>query len=300
MVPDNIKIKEVKPVISGLISEALILMKRSPVPDDEAVHDIRVLMKRSRAVIKLLSSYLEEDSFRKEYLTFRDTGRALCSFRETSVHRKTLKWLKKEHRELFSRLAGNEKIELLLRKPGPPSEPLPEVMILIENMTSLLSKAAFRIRFLSLDKLEPKVLLQELEKSYEIVSRDYIDCRNNPKPAHLHQLRKRVKDFLYQLYFFRSLNPVVIKALEKRLDLLTQSLGGYNDHNQLLEALDYDFAETGNSPALNELMIIVRNKQDEYLAKVWPVAYKIFCPGQQLLNVLGFKLLMVGSGEDDV
>jgi hypothetical protein len=113
-------------------------------------------------------------------------------------------------------------------------------------------------------------------------------------------LRKRVKDFLYQLYFFRSLNPGVIKTLEKKLDIISQSLGGYNDHNQLLEVLEYDYADPGNSPALNELMIIIRNKQDVYLSKVWPVAYKIFCPGQQLLNVLGFKLLLVGSGEDDV
>jgi len=300
MVPDNIKIKDVKPVISGYISDALLLMKRAPVPDEEAVHDIRVLMKKSRAVIKLLSTYLGEESFRKEYNTFRDTGRALCAFRETSVHRKTLKVIKKQHNELFLQLAGNEKIEILLRKADLHSETPSEVTSLIENITGLLHKAAYRIRFLSLDKLEPKVLLQELEKSYEIVCRDYIECRNNPKPAHLHQLRKRLKDFHYQLYFFRSLNPDIIKALEKKLDILTQSLGGYNDHNQLLEVLEYNFADPGNSPALNELMILIRNKQDDYLSKVWPVAYKIFCPGQQLLKVLGFKLLMVESGEDNV
>jgi len=300
MVPENIKIKDVKPVISGYISEALLLMKRTPVPDDEAVHDIRVLMKKSRAAIKLLSSYLDEGSYRKEYFTFRDTGRALCTFRETSVHRKTLKGLKKQHAELFSRLAEHEKIELLLRKSDHHTEPSPEVLASIEDLTVLLNKTAYRFRFLSLDKLEPRILLQELERSYEIVCRDYIDCRNNPKPAHLHQLRKRVKDFLYQIYFFRSLNPVVIKTLEKKLDILTQNLGGYNDHNQLLEALEYNFADSGNSPALNELMILIRKKQDDYLSKVWPVAYKIFCPGQQLLSVLGFRLLMIGSGEDDV
>jgi CHAD domain-containing protein len=162
MVPDNIKIKDIKPVISGYISEALLLMKRAPVPDDQAVHDIRVLMKRSRAVIKLLASYLGEESFRKEYLTFRDTGRALCSFRESSVHRKTLKGLKKQHGELFSRLEGNAKIEMLLKKSEHHTEPSPEVIASIENIRGLLNKGLFRIRFLSLDKLEPKVLLQEL------------------------------------------------------------------------------------------------------------------------------------------
>ena len=157
----------------------------------------------------------------------------------------------------------------------------------------MLNKAAFRIRFLSLDKLDPQLLLKELDKSYKIVCDDYIDCRNNSKPSHLHQMRKRLKDFHYQLFFFRPLNPGVIKPLEKKLEILTQNLGWYNDLNQLLEAIEYDYANAENPPALNELMILIRHQQDECLSKVWPVAYKIFCPGQQLLNVLGFKLLVI-------
>lgn len=293
MVLDYVKLRDIKPVMSEYISDALVLLKRDPVPDDEAVHDIRVLMKKSRAVMKLLSSRLDEATYRKEYLIFRDTGRALCNFRETSVHRKTLKGLKKSHRELFSRLAENEKIEMLLRKADIHTEPSPEVTSSITEMTGVLNKAAYRIRFLSLDKLDPKLLVQELEKSYKIVCQDYIDCRNNPRPAHLHQLRKRVKDFLYQLYFFRPLNPSVIKSLEKRLDGISQNLGWYNDLTQLLEVLEYDYSDPSNTPALNELMIVIRQKQDDCLSKLWPAAYKIFCPGQNLLNVLGFKLLMI-------
>ncbi|MGD0582672.1 MAG: CHAD domain-containing protein [Bacteroidales bacterium] len=290
---DYVKLKEVKPVISGYISEALFLMKRAPVPDDAAVHDIRVLMKKSRAVMKLLATHLDPGLFQKEYITFRDIGRALCSFRETSVHRKTLKGLKKMHRELFSRLTENEKIGTLLKKNDIHAEIPAGVRASLDITIDMLSRAAFRIRFLSLDNLDPRVLLQELEKSYKIVCQDYVDCRNTLKPAHLHQLRKRLKDFLYQLYFFRPLNPVIIKSLEKKIDGLSQDLGGYNDLTQLLEAIDYKISEQGKSPAMDELMIIIRNKQDVYLSKIWPVAYKIFCPGQQLLNVLGFKLLMI-------
>jgi CHAD domain-containing protein len=293
MVLDYVKLKDIKPVISGYISESLMLMKRAPVPDEEAVHDIRVLMKKSRAVMKLLSSQLDVESYNKEYLTFRDVGRALCSFRESSVHRKTLKGLKKHHREVFSHLAANQYIDKLLQKPDHHIEISEEAKSSLANIISILGKAAFRIRFLSLDKLDPQLLLKELHKSYKIVCDDYIDCRNNPRPAHLHQLRKRLKDFHYQLFFFRPLNPGAIKSLEKKLEILTQSLGWYNDLNQLLEAIEYDIADETNPPALNELMILIRHQQDECLSKVWPVAYKIFCPGQQLLNVLGFKLLMI-------
>jgi len=37
----------------------------------------------------------------------------------------------------------------------------------------------------------------------------------------------------------------------------------------------------------------LREAQDRYLAKVWPTAYQIFCPGKKLVNILGFKLLVI-------
>jgi hypothetical protein len=44
---------------------------------------------------------------------------------------------------------------------------------------------------------------------------------------------------------------------------------------------------------MDELIIILREAQDRYLAKVWPTAYQIFCPGKKLVNILGFKLLVI-------
>jgi len=57
--------------------------------------------------------------------------------------------------------------------------------------------------------------------------------------------------------------------------------------------MEYNISNPDNLASLNELMILIKDKQDQYLSKVWPTAYKIFCPGQQLINVLGFKLLVI-------
>jgi DNA modification methylase len=46
-------------------------------------------------------------------------------------------------------------------------------------------------------------------------------------------------------------------------------------------------------PAMDELAIKFREAQDKYLSKVWPAAYQVFCPGQKLVNILGFKLLVI-------
>jgi CHAD domain-containing protein len=293
MVLDYVKLKDIKPALSGYVAESLILLKRSPVPDDDAIHDIRVLMKKSRAAVKLLVSQLDEESFNREYLAYREAGRILCSWRDSSVHRKTLKTLKKANKKLYGEIEDHEKVKELLAKYEQPTEVTPEINEKIEMVEDILRKSAYRMRFYTLDKLDPRLLMNELEKSYKIVSDIYLECRVNPKPSKLHEFRKKGKDFLYQLYFFRPLNSSKIKGLEKRLDNLTQNLGKYNDLTQLIEAMEYNISNPDNLASLNELMILIKDKQDQYLSKVWPTAYKIFCPGQQLINVLGFKLLVI-------
>lgn len=290
---DYVKLKEIKPALSGYIREAQALLKLAPVPDEKTVHDIRVLMKKSRAVMRLISSQVDEETFNRNYEAFREVGRIMCSWRETSVHRKTLKDLKKAHPDVFEMLKENAKLDLLMKKDEALSEAPPALKDDLEKIDELLGKAGYRIRFQNMESFDPKLLIKELDNTYNIVVDTYLKCRNAPRPANLHEFRKRAKDFLYQLYFFRPLNPPVIKELEKKLDSMTQSLGKCNDLAQLLAAIEYKFRDPANKPAMNELMVIIREAQDSYLSKVWPVAYKIFCPGQKLVNVLGFRILMI-------
>ncbi|MCU0472245.1 MAG: CHAD domain-containing protein [Bacteroidales bacterium] len=289
---DFVKLRDIKPALSGYIRESQIMLKLSPFPDEKVVHDIRVLMKKSRSVMKLVESQVDAEGYTRDYYTFREVGRIMASWRETSVHRKTLKELKKNHAKLFS-MADDEKLEALMKKPDLTEGDQAGIMNDLENINELLNKAGYRLRFQSMDNFDPKVLIRMLDNTYNNVVEKYLVCRNNPKPANLHLFRKRAKDFLYQLWFFRPLNPTIVKALEKKLDTLTQSLGKYNDLAQLVNTIGYKYSVSGNSPALDELIIIIREEQDRYLSKVWSVAYKVFCPGQKLVNVLGFRILMI-------
>jgi CHAD domain-containing protein len=288
---DWVKLKDIKPALTGYLNEAQMLLQRSSVPDEEAVHDIRVLMKKSRATVRLLDSQVEDELFLKENEAYREIGRMMSSSRETSVQRKTLKMIKKENKELFSRLADNEKVRGLLEKPVNAEDENEQSKTV--NVNELLGKAVSRLRFYTLDKLDPQLLLKQLEKTYLISSENYLKARMNPKPEALHEFRKRSKDFLYQLYFFRPLNPALIKELEKKLDNLTQNLGRYNDLSQIIRLMDYKFGSPENPEAVNELIVVIKNKQDEFLERIWPQAYKIFCPGKKLVNVLGFRTLVI-------
>jgi CHAD domain-containing protein len=290
---DYVKLKDIKPALSGYLNDSQLLLKRSATPDEKAVHDIRVFMKKARASVRLLNTQIDDELFVKENVAYREIGRILAAWRETSVHRKTLKLLKKENPDLFARLAENEKVNTILKKPENELVLDDAVKARVEQIDDLLSKAAYRLRFYTLDKLDPHLLLKELEGSYISAAENYLKCRINPKPEALHEFRKRSKDFLYQLYFFRPLNPLVIKELEKKLDNLTMNLGKFNDHSQIVRMLEYKPGAVDNSSAIDELIVVIRDKQDEYLSKVWSPAHKIFCPGQKLINILGFRLLVI-------
>lgn len=290
---DYVRLKEIKPSLTGYINDSQILLKRSDVPDEKAVHDIRVLMKKSRALLKLASPQIEDGFNEKDMDSLREVGRIMREWREQSVHRKTLKEFRKKFPDIFSELTDNEKLNRMLGKNDflnhDPEQTKSSVLILED----LLTKTNFRLRFQNMSVLDPQMLLNELEKSYKKVVDIYLQCRNSSKPESLHTFRKKAKDFLYQLYIFKPLNPSGIKSLEKKLDIITQNLGRYNDITQIISDLEYKYKENVNPPALDELVIKLHEAQDDYLKRIWPLAYIVFCPGQHLINILGFKLLVI-------
>lgn len=286
---ESLQLKNIKPYLSGYISKAKVLLRKNPVPDEDAVHDIRVLMKKSRAVLKLFRSGQENEMYSKDLQEMRRVGQIMSEWRDTSVHRKTLKELRKEFPGILTELEGIEKIAILIKKPEIIKEPDEEMKNGIEEIDDLLNRSGYRIRFHQMDKIDPLILISQLELSYNTVRNVYLESRNCSKPEKIHELRKRSKDFLYQLWFFRPLNPSRVKSLEKRVEKMTISLGRYNDLYQLLTIMGYKYPNESNLPALDELVIKIREKQDNYLSKVWPDAYKCFCPGEELVSLIGIK-----------
>ena len=290
---DYVKLKQIKPAIATYIRESRALLNKSAIPDDRAVHDVRVRMKISRALLKLAAPQLDRAYHDRNMADLRGVGKMICSLREASVQRKTLKVLRKEYPDIFSQLHENDVLSHLLEKKVTIAEPSDEIKAELEQIDILLNKTGYRIRFQPMNIIDPQTLLKELEFTFIRVTDIYLSCRNNPKPKTMHKFRKKAKDFLYQLYIFRSLNPAVIKVLEKKLDSMTQNLGKFNDLDQTIKALGYSYKAASNPPVMDELIVKIREKQDRYLSKVWPLAYQIFCPGQKLVNVLGFKLLII-------
>jgi CHAD domain-containing protein len=293
MEPDYVKLKQIKPAVAGYISEAQVLLKDSGISDVNTVHDIRVLMKKSRAVLKLIAHQTDNPYYERDIADLREVGRILCCRRDITVQRKILKGLRKEFPEIFDQLQNDPGLNLILEKQEISAEQSEELKNTCLQIEDLLNKTGFRIRFQSMNMIDPQILLKELELTYLTVADLFLSCRNNPKPGTIHEFRKKAKDLLYQLYIFRPLNPSVVKVLEKKLDIITQNLGRYHDLDQIIKTLDYKYHKGKNLPAMDELIVRIRENQDKFLSKVWTSSTEIFCPGRKLVNLLGFKLLVI-------
>jgi len=291
MQPEVVKLKEIKPALYGYVREANLILASGQVPADGIVHDVRVLMKKSRASVRLVKSQIDEEIFDREYLTFKETGRIMRNWRESSVHRKILRNLKKKFPLLFSEVESNPAVANLMATTDLNLESKDQIKGEVEKIKELLNKSLYRLRFMNMSSLDPMKLFDDLETSYQKVAGCYITARNNTRAQYVHEFRKRAKDFLYQLYIFRPINPKVVKDLEKRLDLMTQNLGKYNDLAVLISMLGYKFNRTKPPDEFDELVLLIKEEQDKYLSRVWPAAYRIFGPGKRLAGLLGFKVL---------
>jgi len=290
MAPKNSsEARDIKTSMAGWFSGSLELLAAQPVPGDEAIHDVRVLMKKHRAALKLVQHLLDDDVYRREYGAARETGRLLASWRESAVLRKTVRGLKKDNPELFVRLHGNERIQSLLRKPYSTWDEAGVQAKTAGEVSDRLRKAQYRLRFLSLKEPDMRQLLTGFEESYAAAATAYLACRNRPVPKLLHEFRKKSKTFMYQLIFFRHLDQPAVKQIEKKLNTMTQNLGRYNDLAQVMMLTEYRFGAAGNSDSDDGLAVVIKDRQDKYLQKVWPVAYRIFAPGRKLQDLLGIS-----------
>jgi CHAD domain-containing protein len=292
---DLSNIRDIKASMTDLISGSLQLLGRQPLPDGEAIHDIRVMMKKYRAAVRLVRPLLDDTVYRREYLAGRETGRMISSWRETDVMRKTVRALKKDNPGLFLRLREDEKLRGLLRKPYSTWEEAGVQVKVVTEVAGRLTRANHRLRFISLKVPDLSLLPGEMEKSYRLAAKAYMACRNNPKPPLLHEFRKKAKTLMYQAAYFRHLNPSKVKSLEKKLNGLTQNLGRYNDLSRIMAITGYRFGDPDNSIEADELAIVIRNRQDRYLMKVWPVAYRLFTPGRKLYDLLDITLPAVAD-----
>jgi CHAD domain-containing protein len=188
------------------------------------LHGMRVSVKRTRALLRLLSPGFEDADRTDKAL--RDAARHLAPLRDSHVLEETLASLTK----------GDPDPGLLaaVTPEGEAADPAEAIRAYAADMTRLRRRAAGW----KLDRADVEILCDGLARSLKLARKRYRDARKDPSPEAVHELRKRVKDHFYHAKLVTPIWPEVIGPHAEALNRLGDILGQHHDLAVLVDRLE--------------------------------------------------------------
>jgi CHAD domain-containing protein len=195
---------------------------------DEAVHEARKRLKKTRAALRLMRDAMGRARFRRENLRLRDIARPLTPVRDAKVVVATLDALVaraprqdvaargRMHRALMAQRMHTRKRSLVRREQ-------------LDDVRDALKRARRRVAGWRVEPAGWSVLGKGLERVYRAGRTAFAASRTDATVDNLHELRKQAKYLWHQLQLLEPASPRTIRALETRVHTLADRLG--DDHD---------------------------------------------------------------------
>jgi CHAD domain-containing protein len=204
-------------------------------PDSEAVHEIRKLTKRLRAVGRLFRDEVGGRRVRRVGRAFRDVARALSASRDAAVRVQALDGLaerfagvvRERAAETIRRAARAELAEATRRHDARSVRRLAAAVVRARD-----EMARWRPRHDGWAAIGPG-----LARLYRRGRSGWRTADAEPTVANLHEWRKRVKDLRYAAELLEPIWPDVVGPFAKAVDRLADGLGDDHDLAVLIEWL---------------------------------------------------------------
>jgi CHAD domain-containing protein len=233
---------------------------------EKAIHETRKNMKRARAALRLLRPHTQPAVFTFWNHRLRDIGRTISETRDRRVVvlavDKLLKSRDHDTRHARALTAFRNTLEDINRQ-------------FSESSAEALGTARMKIdELLKLMPVFPIVTKSHagykkgLRASRHATTRAMKKCGKNPSAESIHEVRKRVKDLLYQTQLLLSQETKALNSLDK----LSNYLGDHHDLAMVAEKM-HTFAQQGILPAEDTDLIghlLTRNQ-----GSLWKKARKL-------------------------
>lgn len=195
---------------------------------DEAVHQARKRLKKTRAVVRLVRDRLGKKLYKQENARDRDLGRRLANLRDAKVQIKTLDNLTAH----FSGVVGEEAFkdirrELQVDYRREYQRVLDEGIII--SVKNELKDAKTQINDWKIKSSDWKAVDKSLKRVYHRGYKGLDLAMSEPTAENLHDWRKRVKYLRYQLSILRPIWSEIMKEWVDRTHDLSDYLG--EDHD---------------------------------------------------------------------
>ncbi|MDP9091068.1 MAG: CHAD domain-containing protein [Pseudomonadota bacterium] len=210
---------------AGLARDALIVQINQVIHalqrrklTDEAVHEARRGVKRSRAILRLLRYLIGTPTYRFQNRLLRDTARPLTALRDAKVLIEALQRLARKCIPLV-RLLKKDLDDC--RQQLSPQQ--------VSDVTASLQDVKVRLEGIDEKTLQQMITRKDLDRIYRKGRSAFAGVKKSGTDARLHEWRKQVKYLLHQIELVRGFGVRHLGKPRRQADRLAEILG--NDHD---------------------------------------------------------------------
>jgi CHAD domain-containing protein len=213
-------------VARDTLSEARAVLDDTETPDAAAVHDLRKVMKRWRALLRLIEPFLGDEARRLRGQA-RDQARGLSGARDAQSAIEALDDLAESEGKLSPRTIASIRARLDAIRLSAEAATINEDVR--ARLRTEFDTAALAVSAWQLDKLTFTELARELGRTYERLREDSPKDWSKAEPDTLHELRTIVVAHRYQMELVEPLWPKFGKLWVAEAQRLRDRLGAFQD-----------------------------------------------------------------------
>ena len=277
--PDKHQGKRTRQIVRHEIDASL--RDLSPRPDgveqlDEVVHDVRKRLKKVRAVLGLVRAELGEKIYKREIACFRESAQPLRDVRDAQALIETLDKLTRTSSNQLSARAVADFREFLEARKQNVCDQFGNNSAQYHRVLGKLSKARWHPREWELERVDWSVLRHGLKHVYVAGSRAFVVASANQTAEHLHEWRKKVKCFWYQLQVLHPVWQHTRDELGRELDALAETLGEDHDLAILHQVVQTEAIAAGHDSELVDLTIVIDDRRHELETAAFDLGRQIY------------------------
>ena len=258
--------------LAGQLEQAIGRLQVEPERDLRvALHGVRLDLKRSRSLLRLMRPALPVEIYEREMGALRQSARTISAARDADVLPATLMQLRGRY---FGRVSSGTYDALAARLAEDVSEG--GARAALSGQIDVLRDAWQRVDAWSLRELGWGDVLDELRCAYKRGRKAFRRAQARPSVANLHEWRKRTKDLQYQLRLLQAAWPPVIAAYVQQAHRLSDLLGGDHDLAVLVSVISDSAAATGQVPTADSVIELAERRRRGLQAKAWPLGQRLY------------------------
>ncbi len=269
-------------IVDELIKSAIACIKQPSTDREEDLHQVRLAIKRLRAILRLLRPLVSKTFFKRENARLRSAARRLARLRDVAVARRTLE-------QVTDKLAGHsqdaavqEVFESFLAQTPASSHYDEDRESKLRLAARALAQTRHAFHALSLPDRGWKTIEPGLKKLYR-QNRTWMKCASSSdEDEDFHEWRKRVKYYFYLLKMLTPMWPSRLGKTVKHLDCLQDKLGKDHDLAVLKSFLVKHLSNPGYRAPVGQVVQYLKKRSAKFRKQSMALGKVLFDdkPGQ--------------------